>query len=121
MGFLSKFWPGRTLQWAENVFRGNLYAGRQDEWPGVPELIVVCEDVNTSDDRYLWAGSGKTCMRGLIVADKGDACDVILRRAGPDNSKYNDQNEDIVRSGSVIGTIYWQAWGGAQGGGNYWT
>lgn len=130
MSFFDKFWPkwtSRVKYACQVLFTGNVYFGRGDEWPGAPDFLFCCENINTSDDVYLWPSNGKPFVGGgLVAAQRGDAIDIIMRRAGPDGAKYNDQSPDqdsnsAIKSGTTIGAFYAQSWGGAQGGGNYWT
>lgn len=124
MSFFDKFWPkwvSRVQYACQVLFNGNAYIGRGDEWPGCPDFLMCFENINTSDDVYMWPSNGKLFTRSLVLGEKGDAVDLVIRKAGPDNSKYNDMTEAPVKDGENIGALYWQTWGGAQGGGNYWT
>jgi hypothetical protein len=120
-----KFFPGWSLHWAcSDQSRKTVYFGRGDEWGGAPDFLMSLEDLSTNDaGNLLQWGTPKLGVRSLVIADKGDAVDLILRRAGPDNSNYNDQNVGIVTGGQNIGTIYWQGYGGSvipNSGGKSW-
>jgi hypothetical protein len=46
----------------------------------------------------------------MVLGDIGDAPDLVLRRAGPDQAAYNARPQPVP-VGTSLGTLYWQAWG----------
>jgi hypothetical protein len=87
-----------------------LLKGRTTVWPGAPDFLLRTDkkDANwpLSDD-----GTPKFYARSAILSDIGDAPDLALRRAGPDNSTA-DGTPAQLQPDVNIGTLYWQAWGG---------
>jgi hypothetical protein len=55
-------------------------------------------------------GTPKCYAKGMILGDIGDAPDLVLRRAGPDNAPYNARPQPVPE-GTLLGALYWQAWG----------
>lgn len=92
------------------VLRGQFLVGRADAWPGAPDFF--CRQSNTQSlvNHPLADGTPKCYARSLVLADIGDAPDLVLRRAGPDNADYNASPEPIL-AGAYLGGLYWQAWG----------
>jgi hypothetical protein len=70
------------------------------------------ENIPTTDDDFLWAGSGGLMVRKLLIRDKGDACDLGMGRVGPDGSSLTDMHSAPTEPNSRIGSYYWQSWGG---------
>src|SRR4051812_41319414 len=105
------------------VLTGQLLAGRTDAWPGAPDFF--CRQSTTSSSNVnppLADGSPKCYARSLVLGDIGDAPDLVLRRAGPDNANYNASPAPVL-SRTYLGGLYWQAWGGQceQGRYGYWS
>ena len=93
------------------VMTGQLLVGRKDAWPGAPDFFCRQSTTQASLVNHPLAdGTPKCYMRSLVIADIGDAPDLVLRRAGPDNADYNVSPEPIP-SGTYLGGLYWQAWG----------
>lgn len=103
--------PAQYIAQKLESFEGHYYVGRPNVWMGAPDFFY------RNDYRYDGAkgpldsdGTPKFYTRSLYLADIGDAPDLGLRRAGPDNatpySKPAPLGPDVN-----IGTIYWQAWG----------
>src|SRR6266498_4904700 len=93
------------------VLTGQLLAGRTDAWPGAPDFFCRQSTIPSNVRHPLADGSPKCYMRSLIIGDIGDAPDLGLRRAGPDNANYN-ASPVPVDPGTYLGGLYWQAWGG---------
>ena len=93
------------------VLNGHVLGGDPTVWPGAPDLFFRSKDWGGStlplDD-----GTPKLYVRSLVLTDKGDAIDLAIRRAGPDNSPKSGAPE-VVHPGVNLGEIYWQAWGGS--------
>lgn len=105
------------------VLTGQLLVGRPDAWPGAPDFFCRQSTTSASEVNHPLAdGSPKCYARSLVLADIGDAPDLVLRRAGPDNANYN-ASPVPVPSGTYLGGLYWQAWGGqcTPGRYGYWT
>jgi hypothetical protein len=116
------FFPVTRNKWPCQDFRSNLYIGRGTEWKGAPDFFMSLEDESSALSPLLRSGTPKLHVRSLVIADKGDSTDLIMRRAGRNNSKWNNSRTVApTEPDSVIGTIYWQTWGGQDGGGNGWT
>ena len=112
---------GGSLQYGCQITKSNFYVGPGDEWPGAPNFLVMLEDRSTNDPgNLIQGGTGKTFARSLIVADKGDAPEIAIREAGPDNSQWTDWAAAPVEPGKNLGTIYWQAFGKTSAGTNGW-
>jgi hypothetical protein len=93
------------------VLTGQLLVGRTDAWPGAPDFFCRQSTTASNVDHPLADGSPKCYLRSLVIGDIGDAPDLALRRAGPDNANYN-ASPAPVDSGAYLGGVYWQAWGG---------
>jgi len=94
------------------VLTGQLLVGRADAWPGAPDFFCRQSTTSASEVNHPLAdGSPKCYARSLVLADIGDAPDLVLRRAGPDNAGYNASPAPIA-PGTYLGGLYWQAWGG---------
>jgi len=105
------------------VLTGQLLAGRTDAWPGAPDFFCRQSTTSSSNVNHPLAdGSPKCYARSLVLGDIGDAPDLVLRRAGPDNANYN-ASPAPVDSGTYLGGLYWQTWGGRCEAGQYgyWT
>ena len=93
------------------VLNGHVLGGDPAVWPGAPDLFFRSKDWGGStlplDD-----GTPKLYVRSLVLTDKGDAVDLAIRRAGPDNSPKSGAPK-VVHPGVNLGQIYWQAWGGS--------
>ena len=104
------------------VLTGQLLVGRADAWPGAPDFF--CRQSTTASNvlHPLADGSPKCYVRSLIIGDIGDAPDLGLRRAGPDNANYNASPEP-VGGDTYLGGLYWQVWGARcePGQYGYWT
>jgi hypothetical protein len=92
------------------VLSGQLLVGRADAWPGAPDFFCRQSDSQSLVNHPLADGTPKCYVRSLVIADIGDAPDLILRRAGPDNANYNASPRPVPE-GTYLGGIYWQAWG----------
>ena len=93
------------------VLTGQLLAGRSDAWPGAPDFFCRQSTTASNIRHPLADGSPKCYVRSLIIGDIGDAPDLALRRAGPDNANYN-ASPAPVGPGTYLGGLYWQTWGG---------
>jgi len=86
-----------------------LLGGSTDVWPGAPDFMLRMDKRLAtwplSDD-----GTPKFYARSGIFSDIGDAPDLVLRRAGPDNAS-KDGTPVPLEPGTNIGTLYWQSWG----------
>jgi hypothetical protein len=94
------------------VLTGQLLVGRKDAWAGAPDFF--CRQSNTQAslvNHPLADGSPKCYARSLVLGDIGDAPDLVLRRAGPDDADYNASPAPVA-PGTNLGSLYWQAWGG---------
>lgn len=88
----------------------SLVGGRRDVWPGAPDFLLRM----TKDDAVFplnGDGSPKFYARSGMFSDIGDAPDLALRRAGPDNADPTAKPASLAPR-TTIGTLYWQAWGG---------
>ena len=93
------------------VLTGQLLVGRTDAWPGAPDFFCRQSTTSATEVNHPLAdGSPKCYARSLVLADIGDAPDLVLRRAGPDNANYNGSPEPMA-SGTYLGGLYWQTWG----------
>jgi hypothetical protein len=109
---LRPFVPPDATMKLGTVMTGQFLAGRTDAWAGAPDFF--CRQSTTSASQVnhpLADGSPKCYARSLIVGDIGDAPELVIRRAGPDNANYNAMPQP-VGSGAYLGGLYWQAWGG---------
>jgi len=93
------------------VFTGQLLVGRPDAWPGAPDFFCRQSTTASPVNHPLADGSPKCYARSMVLGDIGDAPDLVLRRAGPDNANYNAAPEPVP-AGTYLGGLYWQAWGG---------
>ena len=93
------------------VLTGQLLAGRMDAWPGAPDFFCRQSTTASAVNHPLADGSPKCYMRSLVLGDIGDAPDLVLRRAGPDNGNYT-ASPAPVDAGTYLGGLYWQTWGG---------
>lgn len=94
------------------ILDGYLLGGDPSVWPCAPDLFFRSRDFG-GDERTghcLDDGTPKLYARSLVLADKGDAIDLAIRRAGPDNGGKTG-TPATVGAGANLGTIYWQAWG----------
>jgi hypothetical protein len=92
------------------VLTGQLLVGRTDAWPGAPDFFCRQSNSQSNVNHPLADGTPKCYARSMVLADIGDAPDLVLRRAGPDNTDYNASPAPIP-GGTNLGGLYWQAWG----------
>jgi hypothetical protein len=105
------------------VLTGQLLAGRTDAWPGAPDFFCRQSTTSASEVNHPLAdGSPKCYARSLVLGDIGDAPDLVLRRAGPDNADYTASPVPVAPD-TYLGGLYWQAWGGRcePGQSGYWS
>ena len=92
---------------AEGAF---LLGGRGGVWPGAPDFLLRMDSALAN-----WPlsadGTPKLYARSAIFTDIGDAPDLALRRAGPDNAGPAAAPV-ALKSNVNIGALYWQSWGG---------
>lgn len=107
------FYPGWAFKYSCEDKQAGLYIGRGDEWKGAPDFYFSMEDLSNSSgaNKYLQWGTPKLGVRSLMLADIGDAPDLAIRRAGPDNAPYNGVGAP-TEPGTNLGNIYWQSYGG---------
>ena len=109
---LRPFVPPNAEITLATVMTGQLLVGRKDACPGAPDFF--CRQSNTQAslvNHPLADGTPKCYMRSLVIGDIGDAPDLVLRRAGPDNADYTASPQPVP-SDTYLGGLYWQAWGG---------
>ena len=87
-----------------------LLGGRTNVWPGAPDFLLRM-DGKLANWPLSGDGTPKFYARSAILSDIGDSPDLVLRRAGPDNSAP-DATPAPLEPGANIGTLYWQGWGG---------
>lgn len=83
---------------------GDVRMGRRDGNSEVPDFHFRA----SADGRV----SPKLYVRSIIVGDMGDAPDIGLFRAGPDNADRYTATPQAVSEGTNVGTIYWFSYGG---------
>lgn len=99
---------------------GHLMSGRPDVWPGAPDFLCRQTTRGPGPEHPLQDGTPKCYARSMILGDIGDAPDLVLRRAGPDNASPWAEPAPVA-PGTAIGGLYWQAWGGrCDGTQGYW-
>jgi hypothetical protein len=107
---LKPFVPPNAEMKLGTVLTGQLLAGRTDAWPGAPDFFCRQSNSQSTVNHPLADGTPKCYTRSLVIADIGDAPDLVLRRAGPDGADYNASPEPVP-DGTYLGGLYWQAWG----------
>jgi len=107
---MAPFVPPNAASVAGNVLRGHLLWGRTEGWAGAPDFF--CRQSNSQSNvlHPLADGTPKCYAKGMVLADIGDAPDLVLRRAGPDGADFSGRPQPVP-SGTALGTLYWQAWG----------
>jgi hypothetical protein len=108
---LSRFLPSDVTTRKGTIISGHLLVGRADGWPGAPDFFCRESTSNaTRESHPLADGTPKCYAKGMVLGDIGDAPDLVLRRAGPDNAHYNDAPSPVAPD-TTLGGLYWQAWG----------
>lgn len=108
---LLPFVPPNATNKTGTVISDHLLVGRLDGWPGAPDFFCRESESHASQVNHPLAdGTPKCYAKGMVLGDIGDAPDLVLRRAGPDNGKY-DSAPAPVAAGTSLGGLYWQAWG----------
>jgi hypothetical protein len=107
---LKPFVPPNADMKLGTVLTGQLLVGRTDAWPGAPDFFCRQSNSQSTVNHPLADGTPKCYTRSLVIADIGDAPDLVLRRAGPDGADYNASPEPVP-DGTYLGGLYWQAWG----------
>ena len=108
---LSPFLPSDATVRTGMIISGHLLVGRTDGWPGAPDFFCRESVSNATQVNHPLAdGTPKCYAKGMVLGDIGDAPDLVLRRAGPDNAHYNDAPAPVGPDTTLCG-LYWQAWG----------
>jgi hypothetical protein len=107
---LAPFIPPNATERQGTYLAGQVLAGRTDSWAGAPDFFCRQSTSHGEVIHPLADGTPKCYAKGMVLGDIGDAPDLVLRRAGPDNATYNASPESIGE-GTSLGTLYWQAWG----------
>ena len=88
---------GATTEWLRIDSNGKVFMGRLDGYRGTPD--------------FEWDNPNqKLKVRAMILGDIGDATEIALRRAGPDNAAYDASPQPLNASVNVA-PIYWQPYG----------
>jgi hypothetical protein len=107
---LAPFVPPDAKSTKVRTIDRHLLWGRTDAWEGAPDFFCRQSVSHSNTIHPLSDGTPKCYAKGMVLGDIGDAPDMVLRRAGPDNAAYNARPEHVPE-GTTLGTLYWQAWG----------
>jgi hypothetical protein len=107
---LAPFVPPNAGSTKIQKFDRHLLWGRTDAWEGAPDFFCRQSESHSDVIHPLADGTPKCYAKGMVLGDIGDAPDLVLRRAGPDDAPHN-AGPQPVSEGTSLGTLYWQAWG----------
>jgi hypothetical protein len=107
---MAPFVPPNARSKKVQVIDRHLLWGRTDGWEGAPDFFCRQSDSQSNVIHPLADGTPKCYAKGMILGDIGDAPDLVLRRAGPDDAPYTARPQPVP-AGTTLGTLYWQAWG----------